>query len=84
VTDVDRSYLELKNRGVHFLEEPPTREGGGLCVAPFVDPRNNSYFSSLIYESATCRKLGVSYPSSARRLSGLPKMAGRRSAESGQ
>lgn len=41
VNNVDQTYMELKNRGVKFINKPVDKTGWGMRVAHFYDPENN-------------------------------------------
>ena len=41
VNNVDQTYLELKERGVKFINKPADKSGWGMRVAHFYDPENN-------------------------------------------
>jgi len=38
VTDVEKTYQELKSKNVRFVMEPKMREGEGIKLAVFLDP----------------------------------------------
>ena len=38
VEDVDKTYVDLKARGIHFVMPPTEREGEGIRLAVCVDP----------------------------------------------
>ncbi|MCT4639013.1 MAG: VOC family protein [Bacteroidales bacterium] len=41
VDDVDRSYMELKEKGVEFVNKPTDMTGWGMRAVHFRDPENN-------------------------------------------
>jgi lactoylglutathione lyase len=54
VSDVDRTYEELKAKGVHFVMPPTQRDGEGIKLAVCIDPDGLPIaFAQPIAEGAT-------------------------------